>query len=142
MCEHPFGGGFVGHERLHAGRPQRAERDRPAAGTGGQAQRALAAGALADSESIITGFPHCEDTDNFLAALRSLGVEISEDREAGSVSIRGTAGRWPVEKAGLSLGANGTALRFLTALCALREGTYELTGSERLMERHLEPIDP
>ena len=40
----------------------------------------------------------------------------------------------------LNLNASGTALRFLTAYCAVTEGEWELTGSKRLCERPIKPL--
>ena len=40
----------------------------------------------------------------------------------------------------LNLNASGTALRFLTAFCAVTEGSFLLTGSKRLCERPIKPL--
>ena len=40
----------------------------------------------------------------------------------------------------LNLNASGTALRFLTAFCAVSEGSFLLTGSKRLCERRIKPL--
>ena len=40
----------------------------------------------------------------------------------------------------IDLHHSGTALRFLTAYCAVTEGEWELTGSERLCERPIKPL--
>ena len=40
----------------------------------------------------------------------------------------------------LNLNASGTALRFLTAFCAVSEGSFLLTGSKRLCERPIKPL--
>ena len=40
----------------------------------------------------------------------------------------------------LNLKASGTALRFLTAFCAVTEGSFLLTGSKRLCERPIKPL--
>ena len=40
----------------------------------------------------------------------------------------------------IDLHHSGTALRFLTAYCAVTEGKWELTGSERLCERPIKPL--
>ena len=39
-----------------------------------------------------------------------------------------------------NLEASGTALRFLTAYCAVSEGSFLLTGSKRLCERPIKPL--
>ena len=40
----------------------------------------------------------------------------------------------------LNLNASGTALRFLTAFCAVSEGSFLLIGSKRLCERPIKPL--
>ena len=40
----------------------------------------------------------------------------------------------------LNLNASGTALRFLTAYCAVTEGEWVLSGTERLCERPIRPL--
>ncbi len=40
----------------------------------------------------------------------------------------------------LNLRDSGTALRFMTAFCAVSEGEYVLTGSKRLCERPIKPL--
>ena len=40
----------------------------------------------------------------------------------------------------LNLNASGTALRFMTAFCAVSEGEFVLTGSKRLCERPIKPL--
>lgn len=40
----------------------------------------------------------------------------------------------------LDLNASGTAMRFLTALCAVKKGGWILTGSERLCQRPVKPL--
>ena len=40
----------------------------------------------------------------------------------------------------LNLKDSGTALRFMTAFCAVSEGEYVLTGSKRLCERPIKPL--
>ena len=49
----------------------------------------------------------------------------------------GPGGRWLPAPLPIYLGNSGTSMRFLTALAALGEGEYLLTGTERLCQRPL-----
>jgi 3-phosphoshikimate 1-carboxyvinyltransferase len=95
--------------------------------------RALIAAALAGGESILTNALSAEDTEITSQALKRLGVGISwRDTE---VRVRGTGGRWQPALGPIYLGNSGTSMRFFTALTALGQGEYHLTGSPRLCER-------
>ena len=69
-----------------------------------------------------------------LDALRLLGVECSSD-DAGGVRVRGAGGGFKVKQAELFLGNAGTAFRPLTAVLALCDGDYRLSGVPRMHER-------
>src|SRR5262249_34246441 len=49
--------------------------------------------------------------------------------------VHGCGGRIPVSSADLFVGNSGTTIRFLTAMCALGNGTYRLDGIARMRER-------
>jgi 3-phosphoshikimate 1-carboxyvinyltransferase len=97
--------------------------------------RALVAAALATGESLLTNALKAEDTELTAQALARLGAGIAW-QEAG-VLIQGTGGRWVPVPEPIYLGNSGTSMRFLTALVALGQGTYVLTGTERLCQRPL-----
>ncbi|MFZ5451390.1 MAG: 3-phosphoshikimate 1-carboxyvinyltransferase [Thermodesulfobacteriota bacterium] len=97
--------------------------------------RALVAASLAAGESLLTNALDAEDTRLTAQALAQLGA-IIDWREDG-VRIKGTGGRWQPVAVPIYLGNSGTSMRFLTALAALGEGEYRLTGSPRLCERPL-----
>lgn len=96
-------------------------------------QRALVAAALAEGESQIGNSLVSQDTMYLIGGLRALGARIEAVEDGFCVS--GTAGKIKNSPDPLFLGNNGTALRFLTALVCLGEGTYVLTGEKRLCER-------
>jgi len=102
--------------------------------------RALASAAIADGGSTITGALDCDDSRNFIGALRSLGVEIEDSGGFAELIVKGTGGNWPGTSAELFLGDCGTGYRFATAFAALGPGPYTLTGSDRLMERPMGPL--
>ncbi len=95
--------------------------------------RALVAASLAQGESLLTNALDAEDTRFTAQALARLGAGI-DWREDG-VRVQGTGGRWQPVMGPIYLGNSGTSMRFLTALAALGQGEYRLTGSPRLCER-------
>lgn len=96
-------------------------------------QRALVAAALAHGNSFIANALVAEDTSFIMQGLKSLGAKIMP--ADGGIYVSGTGGMLQNPGREIYLGNNGTALRFLTALVALGNGRYVLTGSGRLCER-------
>ncbi|MDR2624918.1 MAG: bifunctional 3-phosphoshikimate 1-carboxyvinyltransferase/cytidylate kinase [Zoogloeaceae bacterium] len=96
--------------------------------------RALLLAALAEGVSEIENLLASDDTARMQEALRTLGVE-ADDLGAGKWRIHGCAGQIPVRRAELFLGNAGTAFRSLTAVLALADGDYTLTGVPRMQER-------
>ncbi len=97
--------------------------------------RALVIAALADGESNLSNVLFAEDTEVMIEGLRTLGYELNADAKTATVSVKGRAGAVPASKAEIACANSGTTIRFLTALCALGEGTYRLDGNERMRER-------
>ena len=95
--------------------------------------RVLLLAAIADGATTITGLLDSDDTRVMLAALRQLGVAVS-DLENGQVTVQGVR-RFPVDAADLFMGNAGTAIRPLTAALALIGGDYRLSGVPRMHER-------
>ena len=97
--------------------------------------RALMAAALAGGESVLTNALAAEDTEMTAQALTQLGVGI--DWQGTTIRVTGRNGHWLPTPLPIYLGNSGTSMRFLTALAALGEGEYLLTGTERLCQRPL-----
>lgn len=97
--------------------------------------RALMAAALAAGESVLTNALAAEDTELTAQALTRLGAGI--DWQGATIRVTGRSGRWLPTPLPIYLGNSGTSMRFLTALAALGEGEYLLTGTERLCQRPL-----
>ncbi|WP_445658465.1 3-phosphoshikimate 1-carboxyvinyltransferase [Achromobacter sp. NCFB-sbj8-Ac1-l] len=95
--------------------------------------RVLLLAAIADGATTITGLLDSDDTRVMLAALRQLGVAVS-DLENGQVTVQGVR-RFPADAADLFMGNAGTAIRPLTAALALMGGDYRLSGVPRMHER-------
>ncbi|MDQ3185255.1 MAG: 3-phosphoshikimate 1-carboxyvinyltransferase [Pseudomonadota bacterium] len=100
--------------------------------------RILLLAALADGVTTIRGLLAADDTARMLDALKVLGVPIVKIDE-NSYRVQGIGGqfpmRFPVNEANLFLGNAGTAFRPLTAVLALAQGYYRLSGVARMHKR-------
>ncbi len=100
--------------------------------------RVLLLAALADGITVIRDLLVSDDTARMLEALRRLGITIVQAGE-GQYRVHGIAGqfplRFPAGEADLFLGNAGTAFRPLTAILALAQGYYRLSGVARMHER-------
>lgn len=99
--------------------------------------RHLLIASLADGQSRLTGASLADDALAMIDGLRQLGVRIHIRPDDESLEIDGVRGFLPAHQADINVGPAGTAMRFLTALCALGHGTYRLDGSSRMRERPL-----
>lgn len=95
--------------------------------------RALLLAALAEGQTTLTGLLDSDDTRVMIKALQQLGLQLDLSSDE-SLKITGQT-NWPVKQANLFLGNAGTAFRPLTAVLALMEGNYELSGVARMHER-------
>ena len=95
--------------------------------------RVLLLAALAPGRTQIRNLLASDDTRVMLDALRKLGCEIQDDSEALTIQGWGTVAT--AESVDLFLGNAGTAMRPLTAVLALRGGSYTLHGTPRMHER-------
>ncbi|MBI2921281.1 MAG: 3-phosphoshikimate 1-carboxyvinyltransferase [Planctomycetes bacterium] len=93
-------------------------------------QRALCLAALADGESVLSGWGDGDDVRRCLEALTALGARV--DPTPGALRVVGPA---QATKADLFLGGSGTALRFMMGLCIALPGDFTLDGDARLRER-------
>ncbi len=97
--------------------------------------RALIIAALADGESKLSNVLLAEDTKVMIAGLRALGFKLKVSAKKATVSVKGGTGAVAASEADIACANSGTTIRFLTALCALGEGTYRLDGNERMRKR-------
>ncbi|MDA0302593.1 MAG: hypothetical protein O2822_08710, partial [Chloroflexi bacterium] len=114
-------------------------------GSKSETNRALILAALGEGRTVLHGALWSDDTEVMVACLRTLGCEVEVlpdeaepgnrtfvvDGCGGDLAPGGTVAR-PVE---LYVGNAGTAARFLTALVALGQGAYKLSGTPRMHER-------
>jgi len=102
----------------------------------GICQRGALLAAIADGESELRNFGHAADTDTALAAVETLGAEVSEP-EPGTVRIAGRGLRGLLQPdAPIDCGNAGTVLRLLSGILAGQDGRrFELVGDESLSSR-------
>jgi 3-phosphoshikimate 1-carboxyvinyltransferase len=105
------------------------------------AHRALLLGAIAEGESDIRNFGRAGDTESTIGALRTLGVDVSED-DVDHVRVQGVGLRGLREPEGpVDCGNAGTLLRLISGILAGQEGKrFELVGDESLSSRPHERI--
>ena len=94
--------------------------------------RAVLLGAIADGESVVTGFGRSGDTESTVAAVRTLGVRVDEDGDTLRIAGAGLRGlRSPAEP--IDCGNAGTLARLLPGILAGQRGQpFQLTGDESL----------
>lgn len=97
--------------------------------------RALIIAALADGVSDLSGVLDSKDTQVMLDSLDRLGIRVDHNKQTAQCRVHGCCGRIPADSAELWLENSGTSIRFLTSLCALGEGPFQLDGVERMRER-------
>ncbi|WP_373307731.1 3-phosphoshikimate 1-carboxyvinyltransferase [Leeia speluncae] len=97
--------------------------------------RTLLLAALAEGKTEVKGLLASDDVHYMLEALKTLGVNWTQQGESRDFIVEGVAGALPVKSADLFLGNAGTAFRPLTAALALGAGTYRLSGVPRMHER-------
>jgi 3-phosphoshikimate 1-carboxyvinyltransferase len=100
--------------------------------------RAVLVGAIADGDTLVTGFGRSADTEATVRAVRALGAEVEEEDvdtlRVHGVGLRGlTPPGEPIDAANA-----GTLLRLLPGILAGQQGRFELTGDESLRRR---PVD-
>lgn len=99
--------------------------------------RALILASMAKGTSTLSNVLFADDTLVMLEALKSLGYELDIDHASHTVTLTGTAGDIPANRADLFCGNSGTTLRFLAAALARGKGSYRLDGIPRMRQRPL-----
>ncbi|MDP1820895.1 MAG: 3-phosphoshikimate 1-carboxyvinyltransferase [Acidimicrobiales bacterium] len=101
--------------------------------------RALICAALASGTSELTGALEADDTYAMVEGLRALGIGVDTDWPAGRITVRGCAGRPPVDVALVDARLSGTTSRFLLPVAALATGTTRVDGGIGLRARPMGP---
>lgn len=97
--------------------------------------RAMVLAALGDGVSTLSNVLFADDTLVMMECLTRLGIHVEVDRPNHAVRVHGLGGNIPRNSADLFCGNSGTTIRFLTAMCALGSGTFNLDGIPRMRER-------
>jgi 3-phosphoshikimate 1-carboxyvinyltransferase len=107
-------------------------------GSKSYSHRMLIAAALSDGACMIENCLDSEDCNLTIGALAGLGVAI--ERRPEGVAVVGRGGSLAACPAPVDLGNSGTSLRLLTAVAALGQGAYVLTGNERMQARPVQDL--
>src|SRR5688572_18800164 len=102
--------------------------------------RALILAALADGVSDLSNVLFADDTLVMIECLIRLGFSLEVDRAGHRVRVYGRGGKIDKSSADLFCGNSGTTIRFLTALCSLGRGRYNLDGVGRMRKRPIGPL--
>jgi 3-phosphoshikimate 1-carboxyvinyltransferase len=101
--------------------------------------RALVLAALATGRSVVRRPLHSRDSELMAAALRTLGVGVSDAAE-GDWIVDGTGGSLVPDGDQVDVGNAGTVARFLPPVATLATGTIRFDGDPRVRERPLGPL--
>ena len=101
--------------------------------------RVLLLAALSRGDTVVRELLDSDDTAHMIAALRQLGVAC-ESLHGRDWRVPGIGGAFPVKEAELFLGNAGTAFRPLTAVLAMSQGHYRLSGVARMHERPIRDL--
>jgi len=97
--------------------------------------RALVLAALAEGTSELSNVLFADDTLVMIECLTRLGFRLEIDRPRNAIRVTGLSGRIERDQAELFCGNSGTTIRFLTALCAVGKGRFNLDGIPRMRQR-------
>lgn len=108
-------------------------------GSKSHTNRSLILAALASGQSVLKQASLSDDSRTLIRALKNLGVKISI--QADSIKVIGTNGKFLPIRTTINVGAAGTAIRFLTALCSAIPGTQIiLQGNKNLNQRPIKDL--
>lgn len=97
--------------------------------------RALITAALAEGTTRLSGVLASDDTRVMVESLNRLGIAVTHDEAAKTMTVSGCGGAIPAGDAELWLENSGTSIRFLTAMASLGNGRIRLDGNSRMRER-------
>ncbi|MCJ8324660.1 MAG: 3-phosphoshikimate 1-carboxyvinyltransferase [Hyphomicrobiales bacterium] len=100
--------------------------------------RALLLAALSNGTTELSGCLVSDDTIYMAAALRKMGVKISQ-LNADKITIQSN-GKLSAPNEPLYVGNAGTAARFLTAAASLANGKVVINGDEDMQKRPIKPL--
>ncbi len=95
--------------------------------------RALIISVLAKGKSRLVNFSKSDDSKILISALKKLGIKIISKNNI--LIVNGNGGNSLKNNIKLNIGKAGTAMRFLTSLCALVPGKIILDGDKQMRKR-------
>jgi 3-phosphoshikimate 1-carboxyvinyltransferase len=101
--------------------------------------RIIIAAALSNGECRIRNPLLSEDTLLTMQALRQMGIRIDEP-SSDLIIVSGSSGALEPSADRIFLGNSGTSMRLLTAVAALGQGTFTLTGTDRMAKRPIQDL--
>jgi 3-phosphoshikimate 1-carboxyvinyltransferase len=111
----------------------------PLPGSKSVTNRMLVLAALADGRSAVRRPLRSRDTELMAAALRGLGVGVTDTAD-GDWLVDGVAGTLQPRTTSLDVGNAGTVARFLPPVATLATGAVRFDGDPRVRERPLGPL--
>ncbi len=111
----------------------------PLPGSKSVTNRALVLAALADGRSTVRRPLRSRDSELMAAALRGLGVDVT-DTPDGDWLVDGVPGPLQPRESSIDVGNAGTVARFLPPVAALAVGDLRFDGDPRVRERPLGPL--
>lgn len=100
--------------------------------------RVILLASLSKNKTVLKNYLKSDDTKYMVEALKNLGVKI--EKTENDLIVYGANKSFPVKDCELFLGNAGTAFRPLTAVLALMNGHYKLSGIERMHERPIKDL--
>ena len=100
--------------------------------------RVILLASLSKNKTVLKNYLESDDTKHMVKALKNLGIKIEKDRD--NLIVYGSDKSFPVKNCELFLGNAGTAFRPLTAILALMNGHYKLSGVDRMHERPIKDL--
>ncbi len=100
--------------------------------------RLLIASSLSDGLCRVSNILKSEDTILTMESLKLMGIDISA--KGTDVEIKGTSGILNPYEDLIYLANSGTSIRLLTGVAAIGNGSYTLTGTERMQERPIQHL--
>ena len=100
--------------------------------------RMMITAALSNGPCILSHWLKSEDTLHTLDALKRFGIQIESSEP--DLHIHGQSGYLGPHDQPIYLGNSGTSMRLISAVAALGNGVYHLTGNQRMQERPIQDL--